>query len=195
MSILFCFLIRAEYNPFPSHNLSRGDTLKKLISLLLIPFLLLALSSCSQKDASAEELFDVIYFSLSPAPDGILYLSHSDEGTRHYMSSALFSTVYGAIEENVIEEYAIYHTSFAIPFEIAVFKCYSPSDVDRVEALCLARLDLLLRHYKGTSYESAIRSASILHKGRFVAMLICTERADTDAILHRALNHKSPTIQ
>ena len=166
--------------------------MKKFICFLSAFLCVFILVSCSQKNTSTREIFDRIYEALSPVPDGEIYFSKSDEGTRHYMSSALFSTIYenGTFIDgsDIIEEYTVYLSSFALPFEIAVFKCYSPSDTVKIEQMCIGRLDFLRKHFKNTEHENAIDKASVISDGKYVIMIICQSDADLFEISKSALN-------
>ena len=163
---------------------------KYICFLLIISFLFLA--SCSAKSASASEIFYTVYEKLSPVSYGEIYFSNQDKGTKHYMSSALFSTVYGdgvpLAEADLIEEYAIYLSSFALPCEIAVFKCYSPSDTPKIEQMCIRRLDFLKKHFKNTEYENILDTASVISSGKYVIMIISDTSESLSEISKSALN-------
>ena len=149
--------------------------MKRIFCFLLALFCAL-LASCSKKDATVEAVLERIYDELSPVPAGELYLSTSAAGTRHFISPALFCSLYGDGKEvscaGAIEEYALYLSSFSAPFEIAVFKCYSPSDTEKVERMCVLRLDALRRYFSTAEHKKIIDSAVVIRDGRFVVMAL-----------------------
>ena len=165
--------------------------MKKYICFLLI-ILCLFTVSCSSKNASASEIFYTIYEKLSPVSYGEIYLSNQEKGTKHYMSPALFATVYGdgtsLAEADLIEGYAVYLSSFTLPCEIAVFKCYSPSDTPKIEQMCIRRLDFLKKHFKNTEYENILSSASVISNGKYVIMIISDASEDLSEISRSALS-------
>lgn len=165
------------------------SAVKKFISFFLI-ISLLSLSSCAKDKISAEELLSSLEKEIPSLSYGAVYLSGADEGTRQYMSYALFSVLYGDGSEallHLIEEYAIYLSSFLVPSELAVFKCYSPSDAPKIEKMCLLRLSFLKKHFKGSEYASVVDSASIVRSGRFVIMAIAPDLPDVQAIVSGAV--------
>ena len=145
--------------------MKRSVCLLLLLSLLLLP-------SCSRNERSAEDVFSAISEKLPTLSFGKLYLSGRTAGDATFMSPALFESLFGVDAPPLVEEYAIYLSSFALPCEVAVFKCFSPSDTSRIERACLSRLDLLRRNFKGTEQESAIDSAYLTKKGRFVVFIV-----------------------
>ena len=166
--------------------------MKNFVWFLLAIFFVLSLVACSKDDVTAEEVLERICDELSPTPAGELYLSTSIEGEKHFMSSTLFSTVYGdgksAPDTKIIEEYAIYLSSFSYPFEIAVFKCFSPSDTDKIERLCISRLGVLQRHFSTTEHGTIIDNALVIKDGRFVVMVICDTADDLVQTVKGALS-------
>lgn len=165
------------------------SAVKKFISFFLI-ISLLSLSSCAKESLSAEELLSALKKELPSLSYGTLYLSDADEGTEHYMSSALFSVIYGDGSEpplHLIEEYAIYLSSFLVPCELAVFKCYSSSDAPKIEKMCLLRISFLKKHFKGSEYEAALDAAAIVRSGRFVIFAISPSSTDLHPIILNAL--------
>lgn len=160
----------------------------KKISCVLLIILLVSFSACKKAEPSTEELLSSITNEMPSLSYGTIYLSTADEGTRHYMSSALFSVLYGDGSEaprSLIEEFAIYLSSFQLPCEVAVFKCYSPSDTERIEKMCLMRLSSLKKHFKATPHESVAEQATIIKKGSFVIMALSKDLPDLERIISK----------
>ena len=108
-------------------------------------------------------------------PDGVLYDSAAEEGSDGYCSVSLRQSLYGeAAEETfaLVEEYAVYVSSFILPIEMAVFRCYSATDAHRVEAMCLNRGETLRIALRGTELEALSDSVRILCRGRYVVMIL-----------------------
>lgn len=145
--------------------------MKRYISLLLL-FSLLFLSSCSKKDRSAEELFFSLSEKLPPLSAGALYLSGRSAGDDHYMPPSLFAAVFDKDALSYIEEFAIYLSSFALPCEIAIFKCYSPSDCKKAERMCMRRLDSLKRYFAQTEHERIFDRPFLKSSGKTVIFVI-----------------------
>lgn len=109
-------------------------------------------------------------------PRGEVYHSGTVAGESGYFSPHLMATVYGETAEErcfpLIEEYAIYLSSFAEPCEIAVFRCYARSDADRIAEMCLSRIEQLRVLLAGTSYRSRVDQATVRVDGKLVVMQI-----------------------
>ncbi|MBO5415262.1 MAG: DUF4358 domain-containing protein [Clostridia bacterium] len=154
--------------------------------VLLLPLCLLP--SCSASDKRAEDILYRICESLS-LPAGQTYLSEAEEGSDSYLSENTAQSLYGESHTKrtfpLIEDYAIYISSFAEPCEVAVIKCYSRSDTDAVAEMCLERADEISVILKNTDY--AARRAKILTRGNYVVMLLCEDSDKAADIARRAL--------
>ncbi|MBQ7383952.1 MAG: hypothetical protein IJV72_04085 [Clostridia bacterium] len=161
----------------------KNSVVRGLFCLALI-FSVCLLNACSRHNRGAEDILYEICASLS-LPAGQTYLAHTEEGGEHYLSSDTAQSLYGAesVENTfpLIEDYAIYISSFAEPCEIAVFSCYSRSDTDTVSAMCLARADEIAVLLKGS--EGEYPSAEITTYKKYIVMLLCE---DTDRALETA---------
>lgn len=156
--------------------------MKKYICLLLL-FSLVLLPSCSAKDPSAMEIFSSITEKLPSLPRGSLYISGRAAGDEHYMSPALFSAVFDKKLLSYVEEYVIYLSSFSLPCEIAVFKCYSSFDRKVVERACMRRLDHLRSYFGSTEHQSTLSSPIIESSGRTVIFIISPHAEDLSGIV------------
>lgn len=159
----------------------------KKMSCVAMAFALLLFISCSNKGLSAEEVLNDVCPDLNLSA-GHLYLSNSEEGSEHYMSPALFSVMFGREKPEAVKEYAVFASSFDVPFEIAVFKCYSSSSCDEVERLCLSRLDVLKRFYKDSEYSYIIDDAFVMHDGNFAIMVVSENEKDISSALKKILH-------
>ena len=123
--------------------------MRKQILFLLCLCLLLTCSvtSCAGSERSAEDSVRSVLALWEEVPDGVLYRAGAERGDVGYLSEADFDLLYGAgaaaYELPLVRDYAIYLSSFALPFEVAVFRCYERSDADRLGALLLTRADAL----------------------------------------------------
>lgn len=159
----------------------------KRMSCIAITIILLLFTSCSNKSLSAEEILSDVCPDLNLSA-GHLYLSNSEEGSEHYMSPALFSVIFGKEIPEAVKEYAVFVSSFDVPFEIAVFKCYSSSSCDEVERLCLSRLDDLKRFYKDSEHSYILNDAFVIHDGNFAIMVVSESEKDICSALKRILH-------
>ncbi len=140
----------------------------KFTSILLILFLL---TSCKDTRSAEDVLFNITK-DFDDLPDGSVYLSNAEEGSEKFLSVGIINSLYhdGAAEYefSLIEEYAIYISSFAKPCEIAVYKCYSASDTDLIASMCLRRIEKLRIMLAGTSFAEITDAADVDVKGHFV---------------------------
>ncbi len=139
------------------------------------------LAACKRQELGAEDILYELKAECAELPQGRVYLSGAEEGEDSFLSPSLIRSLYGEEgEENLArtEEYAIYLSSFAAPYEIAVFQCYSSQDADRIVALCLSRSDEIRVGLRETTYEKLSDCVRIVSKGRYVVMMI-TEESET----------------
>ena len=148
---------------------------KRLACPLLCLLLCLAcLVACQRTPPSAEAILSSLMEEADGSlPTGSVYLSRAEEGSNAYPSPSLLRAMYGETAEEILgltEDYAIYLSSRAFPAELAVFRCYSASDADRIAALCLNRRDDLQVALRGTAWEARSDSVWVVGRGRFVVM-------------------------
>ncbi len=149
-----------------------------LVGLLCVPFLLFC--SCERKSADTAELLSALMEGAGELPQGRIYQGDAEEGSDAYLSPSLREAMYGAESKEIfslMEGYSIYLSSFAAPFEIAVFRVYSASDAETVAAMCLGRADELRVLLRQTELRELGESVRILLRGRTVIMGV-TEDAD-----------------
>ncbi len=146
--------------------------------LLVVCLGLVLLASCGRNDRRAWDVLAELKALTEALPTGEEYRSDAAEGSEGYCSSDLRKRLYGDHAEEVfktVEEYAIYLSFFEMPYEIAVFRCYSASDANRVAAMCLERSDQLQIALRGTDWERYGTDAQIVCKGRWVVMAVTDE--------------------
>lgn len=148
--------------------------MKTFLSFLLI-FCMLFLYSCGERHARAEDILAKILEGESQLPFGNVYLMSADEGDVEYLSERMKKVLYGDIDTGevfpLIKDYAIYISSFEAPSEIAVFCCYSKSDVDAVVKMCLGRADIIKAYMSHTAELDKV-SVKVMEKGSFVSMYV-----------------------
>lgn len=150
------------------------NLLRSFFLLLLCPLLLL--SSCTQNEAMPQEVLGALLETAKDVPSGQIYHSEAEEGSESYCSPELLTSLYGeeATERfETVEAYAIYLSSFTTPCELAVFRCYSASDANRIEALCLLRAEELRVALRNTPYEAVAQELRVILKGKWVFFLFC----------------------
>ena len=150
--------------------------MKRLLLLFLI--LCLAFCSCGRESVEADTVLKNIIENEKKLPVGQIYRKGAEEGKNDYLSGDMICILYGAKADisyfPMIEDYTIYISSFAEPFEVAIFKCYSKSDVDSIIKLCFLRGDSiksLINHVKGCEEVSV----KVTSKGRYVCMYVGTD--------------------
>ena len=116
---------------------------KALFIFLLI--IVMFVCSCQRVDNCTYILFRLMSVTEEGVSDtGCIYTADADADTVGYLSAEVADTLYGENSYEryftMIEDYAIF-VSTREPQEIAVFKCYSRSDVDAVARMCLSRAD------------------------------------------------------
>ncbi len=130
--------------------------------------------ACSREEASTASLLGEQMAQIDCLPQGEFYRSDAAEGEVGYCSERLLAKLYGegAITHcfPLVEEYAIYLSSFAEPCEIAIFRCYARSDADRIAEMCLSRIEQMRILLAGTDFRKRADHATVSVDGRLVVM-------------------------
>ena len=96
----------------------------RTVALILLLCLVLGACSCG-KGRAASEILSVMCERAEILPAGQVYQKGAEEGQAEYLSPAMCASLYGdgdvPAEMELMEDYAIYLSSFARPFELAVF--------------------------------------------------------------------------
>ncbi len=146
---------------------------------LVISFLLLfSLAACSVSPMSTDKALSRIMEKGEKLPDGMIYHLGAEEGSEYYLPPSVRDSMYGDASEEIfslLEDYSIYMSSFAKPFEIAVFKCRSKSDGRRIEAMCRDRRDIVSVALRETEFYEMCRDIRIIRDGEWVFFIMSDE--------------------
>ena len=144
----------------------------KLFIIILFVFLLPTLFSSCNDNRRAEDILFSITKDIDDLPDGNVYLKSADEGSECFLSPMIISALYGegavSYEFSLIEDFAVYLSSFKTPCEVAVYKCYSASDTDLIASMCLSRIENLKIILAETSFSETLSNATVSVSGKFV---------------------------
>lgn len=147
--------------------------MKNSILIFLCIALVFCFASCKERMSAEDTLYRIC--ADSELPSGETYLKSSEEGSIGYLDGNMITSLYGKEGRTafaLLEDYAIYLSSFAEPYEIAVFRCYSRSDTDTIAKLCLSRIEELRVILRDTEYFVLVDRASVTVKGKTVIMKI-----------------------
>ena len=139
--------------------------------------------SCASARESVEEILVQLEKETAPLPAGNRYRSGVSEGEDEALLTDVRDALYGQRSEEIfalVEEYAIYLSATAMPYEIGVFRCYSSTDAHRVALMCMERIEALRVALGGTQWETVVGEAEVVCRGRDV-LLCLTERSESVA--------------
>ena len=146
-----------------------------IITVLLTAVFLL---SCSREQRSSEELLSSLMAQTHGLPAGEIYIKGAKEGENAYFAQSLCESMYGTRAAEILtltEDFAIYMASITAPYEIAVFKCYSATDAEKLASLCVKRAEELRVLLSKTEWRELCDSAKITVNGRIVVMTVTGE--------------------
>ena len=147
----------------------------RVISLCLILFLCIGLVSCGSRQESCGEMLTAIMIKVGDLPAGVIYSPEGKAGEERYLSDAMAEALWGANATTVfslLSDYSVYLSSFAAPYEIGVFICYSSSDAHKIESLCRARADIVSVALRQTEYYALCSNIRIIRRGKVVVFLM-----------------------
>lgn len=149
----------------------------KRFILFSLAVLLLSVSffSCGAESQSASEQLSALMADIQGLPAGNIYQKSAKEGENAYFSQSLCESMYGKRATELLplaEDFAIYMSSAAAPYEIAVFKCYSSTDAKKLAAVCMNRAQTLRVLLKNTKWRELCDSAKVRVDGRCVIMTV-----------------------
>ena len=150
--------------------------MRRIIAFFMAALLFsFCLCSCDKETRTASEILGELLENEKKLPDGPIYLTEAVVGEKEYFPNEKKDSMYGAKAREeffpLIENYAVYISSFANAFEVAVFKCYSKSDVDSICEMCFSRGDTIrtvIGHQKG--FENV--KVRVIFRGRYVCMYV-----------------------
>lgn len=152
----------------------------KLFRFFAVLFLCLCFSSCGTEKRETGEILGALMDECSELPRGVIYTPHASEGEEGYMSAALAEALWGEDAHEcfaLLSDYSVYLSSFATPYEIGVFRCYSSTDAIRIEQLCRARADIVSVAVRQTEYHALCSNIRIVREGDTVIFMM-TDRPD-----------------
>ena len=161
----------------------------KLFSFVLSIILCLSLVSCTSKKRNTGEILQELMTAARELPQGEIYVKNAAEGEDGYLSAAMADALYGEAASEYLaltEEYSIYLSSFAKPYEIAVFKCYSSTDAQKIERMCRERANIVSVALRRTEFHSLHENIRIIREGDTVVFLM-TDRPDKTERLAKKL--------
>ena len=169
------------------------------VLFLLLPVLFL--SACAgKKDVKCEVILEEVAReigggskedALSGLPAGEVYVPGKAPGEEGYLWPFVLESLYGAHAEEAfsqIEDYAVYLSSVAEPYEIAVFRCCTVSDADGVVELCRERRDLLQTLLRDTDFRQMTDCIRIIRHGKYVVMTLTADPGKTESAARGAPN-------
>lgn len=157
-------------------------------SLFFCILLCFSLFSCSVREPDSYNILLSLMEDCGPMPAGVIYTPRAEEGEQGYMSEALAEALWGedaAEGFGLLSDFAIYMSSFASPYEIGVFCCYSSTDADRVEELCMSRADIISVALRQTEFYGLCGNVRVVKRGRVVIFLMTDA---PDVAVRRALS-------
>ena len=150
---------------------SRGSVRSLLLSAVLIAVCALLLG-CAGEPIPCRETLDGLLGD-APRPAGVTYLCGAEVGSEAYLSPETARALYGETAEELLslcEDFAIFLSEGAYPFEAAVFRCYSASDCEKLATALLARIDDIRIALRDTELSGAYENAEVTLRGRVVTM-------------------------
>lgn len=151
-----------------------GVFMNRWIGGFLALMLCVLFCACSREEASTASLLGEQLARIECLPQGEIYRSGAAEGEVGYCSDRLLERLYGPGATThclpLVEEYAIYLSSFAEPCEIAIFRCYARSDTDRIAEMCLGRIEQMRILLAGTDFRARADRATVSIEGCLVVM-------------------------
>lgn len=147
--------------------------MKKAVLIIICLALIFGSTSCGARESADDVLYRIC--AEAELPSGVTYLRGAEEGSAGYLDASVIESLYGKDGAEVfllLEDYAIYLSSFAEPREVSVFVCYSASDAERVAELCLERIETLKVILRDTEHFELIQRADVKINGRQVVMKI-----------------------
>ena len=150
----------------------------KLFRFVILLLLVVSLCSCSLRDRGTDEILSELMSEIEGLPSGAIYVSGAEEGSDGYLSPFMAEALYGEDASEcfaLVEDYSIYLSAYATPYEIAVFRCYSSTDAARVERLCRDRADIVSVALRSTEFYGLCQNIRIVKRGHTVVFAMTDE--------------------
>ena len=152
--------------------------MKHCCRFFLVTVLLFSLISCHASAQTAGVLLAMVD-SQSDLPAGQIYRKGASVGDEGYADEELLAVLYGdgllPPEFDVINDFAIRLSSFAEPYELAVFYCVSERDAYDVARMCLKRTQHLAVSCRETEFADMVDTAQVSIRGKYVLIAICSD--------------------
>ncbi len=163
----------------------------RIFLFFLVFCISLSLTACGEhsEGMETERILTSLMEAQESFPGGVTFRHTATEGMEDYLPPSAREAMYGADSERyfkLIEQYSIYMSSFAAPYEIGVFKCYSKSDGLKIEAMCRTRWDIVSVALRETEFYGLCDDIRVLRKGDTV-VFIMVDNADKCARLAKKL--------
>ena len=153
--------------------------MKYLRSLFPLAAVLAFLLCGCTSSSSTEDILTAMCGSQIFLPAGQIYRMEALSNEGEYDDTELLAVMYGGgelpAEFAVINSFGIRLSSFAEPYEIAVFRCVSAHDAYDVAQMCLRRIERLRISCRETEFASLADSARVSICGKYVLMALCDD--------------------
>ena len=162
--------------------------MKKRISafILLLAFLLI-FCSCEKETRTCEELLlaGLEYGIDSYSNNGYIFLKNADEESAFFMSEDVKTIMYGKRFKDALNEtcdFAIY-ISAKVPYEIAIFECYSSNDADEILQMCYERADEIKVGLRYSEWENATKAIEAVIYRKYVIFAFADSQTRNSGII------------
>ena len=138
---------------------------KRIIGFLLLLVILFLFASCQKENMTCEELLSagLDYGINGYENSGYIFLKTNDKSSAFFMTPKIKADMYGEKFIDALEstkDFAIY-VSASVPYEIAIFECYSKNDIDAVLRMCYERADEIKIALKSAMWKEINNSIEI----------------------------------
>ena len=147
---------------------------------IALAVLLSLLSACLGREAPSASLVlsEMLAFE-KDCPAGTVYLASAGEGETGYFSESFCAALYGdgevPAEWASVVDFAIFQSASPSPAELAVFRAIGRAEAEEVAEMCVRRLSVLRRFYRGTDLESYTSGGRVVILGRYVVMAVSSD--------------------
>ncbi len=158
----------------------------RLLIFIILPCLLLG---CHSQGVSAKDVLSAICEEEVSLPAGVLYWLSSEE-ERERPSDALLAAAFGegSPPSSLFEvEDAAFFFSYTQTCEFSVFLCKRASETDAVAKMCLRRLEQLKNAFGKENLPPALKSATVVTRGRWVLLCVSTDAENALRAFRRAI--------
>lgn len=162
----------------------------KLFRFLVMIALCLSLVSCASRAHSTDMILGRLMEECGELPSGKIYRGGRESVSEGSLPPELMCALYGEDAKESflsVSEYSIYLSSFASPYEIAVFRCYSSTDAIDIERLCRARGDIVSVALRQTDYYELCDNILIVREGRCVVFAMTDSPRSVERLIKKLI--------